>query len=359
MKAMLMLEDGRSFSGEAASGSGERIGEVVFNTAVVGYQELITDSAMAGKILVLTYPLIGNYGTASKFNESAKCWASGLVIKENSRIYSNWQAKKSFLDFASEENLLVMSATDTRALTVHLRNKGAMSGVISTQVLAPKELLAKLEAFRKKKPQSILSKISVTRPTLVGKSASRLRLAVLDLGVTNSILKQLLVMGFSPQLFPYNTTAQEILRSKPRALIISGGPEDDPELPAVVANVQLLLERLPILGISCGHEVLAAALGAKIAKMKLGHRGLNYPVYQAGSYKAEITVQNHGWMVDANSLVKIKGVKITGYNLNDHSVEEMEDKKLKAFGVQYYPVSPGFAEINNVFQRFIKIVKEH
>lgn len=359
MKAILMLQDGRSFSGEAASGSREIIGEVIFNTAVVGYQELITDPAMAGKILVLTYPLIGNYGTAPKFNESAQCWASGLIIKEGSRIYSNWQAKKSLQDFVSGQKLPVINSLDTRALTVHLRNKGAMLGIISTQAFAPKELLAKIEAFRKNKPQSILSKISVTKPTLVGKSASRPRLAVLDLGITNSILKQLLALGFSPQLFPYNTTAQEILRGKPRALIISGGPEDDPELPGVVANVKLLLKRLPILGISCGHEVLAAALGAKIVKMKHGHRGLNYPVYQAGSYKSEITVQNHGWMVDANSLVKIKGVKITGYNLNDHSVEEMEDKKLRALGVQYYPVSPGFGEINNAFKRFIKMVKEH
>jgi len=146
MKATLMLEDGRSFSGEALGGPGERIGEAVFNTAVVGYQELITDPANAGKILVLTYPLIGNYGVAPKFNESAKCRVSGLVIRENSNVYSNWQAKKSFKIFTREQNLLVMSAVDTRAVTVHLRNKGAMLGIISTQNATAKELLAKIES---------------------------------------------------------------------------------------------------------------------------------------------------------------------------------------------------------------------
>ncbi len=357
MKAILMLQDGRSFSGETLN-STERIGEVIFNTAVVGYQEMVTDPANAGKILVLTYPLIGNYGVAPKFNESLQCWAGGVVVKEISRIYSNWQAKKSFDDFSREHNLLVMHSVDTRALTVHLRNKGAMPGIISTRSTVARELLAKIEAWRKNKPQCFLSKISVTKPTLVGKTGSRPHLAVLDLGITAGITNQLLALGFSLQIFPYNTAAEEILRSRPRGLIITGGPEDEPELSKVVANVKVLLGRLPVLGISCGHQILAVALGAKIIKMKVGHRGLNYPMYQGRSYKAEITAQNHGWTVDANSLVKIKGVKITGYNLNDRTVEEMEHRKLKLIGVQYYPASPGFNEINSVFKRFIRMTKE-
>ena len=359
MKATLMLQDGRSFNAGAYGGSGERIGEVVFNTAVVGYQELVTDPANAGKILVLTYPLIGNYGIAPKFNESAQCWVSGLVIKEGSNIYSNWQAKSSLQDFVKKENLLMLSGLDTRALTVHLRNKGAMPGIISTQDNSAKELLAKIEAWRKNKPQSFLSQVSVTKPSVVTKSKTKAYLAVLDLGVTRSTIKQLLALGFSLKLFPYNASAEEILHGRPRALVIAGGPEDDPELAGVISNIKPLLKRLPILGVSLGHQVLAAALGAKIIKMKLGHRGLNYPVCQGNSYKAQITVQNHGWTVDVNSLSKIKGVKITGYNLNDRSTEEMESKNLKLIGVQYYPVSPGFDEINPIFKKFMKMIKEY
>lgn len=359
MKATLMLEDGRSFCGELMGGKDEAAGEVVFNTAVVGYQELITDPANAGNILVLTYPLIGNYGVARKFSESARCRVSAVVVKEISRIYSNWQARKSLQDFCKESGLPLMQGVDTRALAVHLRSKGAMQGIISAETPTSKELLARLKSLHNCRHCGLLKKASVNRPTLIGKGAGKRRLAVLDLGTTNSLLGQLQGMGFSLQVFPYNTNAQDILRSRPSALVISGGPEDDPELQGVVSNAKTLLGRLPILGVCCGHQVLAAALGAKIIKMKLGHRGLNYPVSRAGSYKSEITAQNHGWVVDANSLAKVKGVRITAYNLNDRTVEEIEDKKLRIIGVQYYPSSPGCGEINPVFKRFLKMIKEH
>jgi len=359
MKATLMLEDGRSFCGEFLGEKGEAAGEVIFNTAVVGYQELITDPANAGNILVLTYPLIGNYGIAHKFNESARCLVSALVVKEASRIYSNWQARKSLQDFYKEHGLIIIQGVDTRALAVHLRSKGAMRGVISAEGVSPKELLARLESSRNSRHCGLLKRISVARPILVGKGTGKRRLAVLDLGITNSLLRQLQGAGFSLQVFPYNTGAQDILRSRPGALVVSGGPEDDPELQGVVSNIKMLLGRLPLLGICCGHQVLAAALGAKIVKMKLGHRGLNYPVSQPGSYKSEITAQNHGWVVDANSMSRVKGARITAYNLNDRSVEAIEHKKLRIIGVQYCPSSPGCGEINPVFKRFLKMIKEH
>jgi carbamoyl-phosphate synthase small subunit len=157
---------------------------------------------------------------------------------------------------------------------------------------------------------------------------------------------------------PYNSTPQEILRLKPAGLIISNGPEEDVGLKEVVANVKLLINKLPILGISTGHQVLALALGAKISKLKLGHRGLNYPLYNPASYKGEISVQNHSWAVDANSLNKLRNVKITNYNLNDRSVEEIESRKLKVIGVQYYPLSPGFNEVNHVFKKFLQLIKK-
>ena len=356
MKAILMLEDGKSFSGETGGVSGEKIGGVILNTAVVGYQEMMTDPANAGKILVLTYPLIGNYGCAPKFNESKRTWLSGMVIKEKSRVFSNWQAKESFDDFIKQQNLLTLSQVDTRTLAVHLRHKGEMLGIISTRSFQPKELLSWIDDFRKKPKESLLPKISVTKPIRLGKAKAKYKIAILDLGITNSILRQMEILGFSIILFPYNTKPQEILRIKPCGLIISNGPEEDAGLNEVVAQVKELINRLPILGISTGHQVLGRALGAKIIKMKLGHRGVNYPMHNPASYKGEITVQNHSLVVDIDSLNKIKDIKITSYNLNDRSVEEIESKKLKVIGTQYYPVSPGFDEVNDVFKRFMKML---
>jgi carbamoyl-phosphate synthase small subunit len=355
MRATLMLEDGKSFSGEALN-SGEGIGKVILNTAVVGYQEMMTDPANANKILILTYPLIGNYGVAPKFNESKKVWLSGLVIKEKSRIYSNWQAKDSFDNFVKGHKLLTISEVDTRSLAVHLRQKGEMLGIISTNTFTTKELLAKIDAFRKKSSVSSLPKISVSKPIHLGKSKKSKRIAILDLGITNSIIRQLETLGLSITIMPYNATAKEILRLKPKGLLISSGPEEDIGLDEVANNIKDLIGRLPILGISTGHQLLARALGAKLVKMKLGHHGVNYPMYNPASYKGEITVQNHSYAVDVDSLNKIKNIKITGYNLNDRTVEEIESKKLRFISTQYVPLSPGFNEVNEVFKRFIRIL---
>jgi len=358
MKAILMLEDGKSFMAEGLGIEGEKIGEVIFNTAVVGYQEMITDPANAGKVLVLTYPLIGNYGVAPKFNESKGVWLSGLVIKEKSRIYSNWQAKSSFADFVKKNNLLTITEVDTRTLTVHLRQKGQMLGIISTKSFEAKDLLSKLESFRKKITVSILPKISVTRPKAAGKVKSKYKIAILDLGITNSTIKQLERLGLSLILLPYNTTAAEILRLKPHGLIISSGPEQDVGLKEVVTSVKPLIKKLPMLGLATGYQVLAQALGAKVSKMKIGHHGVNYPIHNPASYKGDITVQNHSYAVDVDSLNKIKDLKITSFNLNDRTAEEIESKKLKLIGVQYMPVSPGFDEVNNIFKKFIKIISK-
>ncbi len=356
MKAILMLEDGKIFSGEALNAVADKVGEVIFNTAVVGYQEMLTDPANAGKILVLTYPLIGNYGVAPKFNQSKEVWPCGLVIKEKTRIFSNWQAKGSFDNFIKEHGLSVISGVDTRSLAVHIRQKGHMLGIISTSCLEPRELLKKIEAFKKNEPVSLLPKISVAKPAHLGQAKGK-RVGVLDLGVTSGTVKQLEALGLSLTILPFDTTAEEISRMKLRGLVISSGPEEDTGLPSVANNIKGLLGKLPILGISCGHQVLARALGVKVNKMKVGHHGVNYPINNPATYRGEITVQNHSCVVDADSLRKIKQVKITGYNLNDRTVEEMESKKLKFIGVQYYPASPGFSEVNSTFKKFVKLLK--
>jgi len=357
MKAILMLEDGKSFSGLALSGQGERTGEVIFNTAVVGYQEMLTDPANANKIMVFTYPLIGNYGVEPKFNESKNIWLAGLVIKERSRLVSNWQAKSSFDDFIRQKNLLTVSEVDTRTLTVHLRQKGQMLGIISTITTDPKKLLSKISDFRKKTRESFLPAISVNKPVSITKAKpGQKRIVIIDLGVTSSVINQLQALGFALTLLPYNSTAQEVMRLKPHGLVISGGPEEDPGLKDVVVNLKTLIGRLPILGISTGHQVLASLLGAKLVKLKLGHHGVNYPIHNPKSFKGEITVQNHSWVVDMASLGRIKAVKVTANNLNDRSVEEIESKKLKLLGVQYSPLSPGFDQVNDTFKRFSKIL---
>jgi len=356
MKAILMLEDGKSFMGEGIGLKGEKVGEVIMNTAVVGYQEMITSPANAGKILVLTYPLIGNYGCAPKFNESDNVFLSGLVIKEKSRIFSNWQAKESFEDFIKRNKLITLFDVDTRTLAVHLRQKGSMFGVISTNCFDAKELLQKIANFCKNKPARLIADISTKTKKDLGPKGKK-RIALLDLGVTNSVIRQLESLALSLTILPYDSSAEEILKLKPAGLIISDGPEETQELEEVARNLKPLVGKLPILGIGTGSLVLANIFGAKTHKLKTGHRGVNYPVQNPALSKGEITFQNHAYVVEPASLLKVKGVKITGYNLNDRTVEEFESKKLRILGVQYLPVSPGFEEISGVFKRFMKILK--
>lgn len=355
MKAIIMLEDGKAFFGESHHSGHEAIGEVIFNTAVVGYQEMLTDPANFGKLLVLTYPLIGNYGVAPAFNESSAVWASGLILKEESRIFSNWQARKSLTDFLREHSVTCITGVDTRSLVVHLRQKGALCGIISTGTFEKKELLSRIAQYRNKPPQSALPRVSVARKRLAVKSKKRgRRIALLDLGVTNSLLRQLESLGCSVTIYPYTASAQEIMRTRPDAVVISSGPEEDPGLEGVAARIRPLLGNVPLLGISTGLQVIAMALGAKIIKMKAAHRGGNYPVLNPKSYRGEITVQNHGWTVDASSLGKVKGVKVTASNLNDRTIEEFENTRLKLMAVQYTPVSPGLGEAHAALKRFFK-----
>ena len=354
MKAMLVLEDGSAFEGVSFGVEGERIGEVAMNTAVVGYQEMMTDPANAGKILVLTYPLIGNYGVAKKFNESDKCWIAGLAIKEPSRIYSNWQAEGSFDDFVKKEDVVTISDIDTRTLAVTIRDKGEMLGIISTGSAKKSELLAKIKEYKKTAKIDFIRKISTKKPNEIRGSGSKV--AVIDLGMTNSFVKQLKALDCNITLLPHDTDAASILSKSYNGVIISNGPENDEALRGIAHTVKALLGKIPILGISTGHEVIAMALGGKLERMSLGHRGVNYPVKPDDSFKGDITVQNHTYAVNNDSMRSHKDVKITLRNVNDKSIEEMESKTLKFISTQYYPTSPGFDEVNNVFRRFLNLM---
>ena len=354
MKAILFLEDGKSFIGESDFDT-ECSGEVIINTAVVGYQEMITDPANAGKILVFTYPLIGNYGCAPQFSESAKVWVNGLVMKEKSKMYSNWQAKFSLDDFLKIHQKSAVYNLDTRTLTVHLREKGPLMGIISTLEFDPKKLLDKINKFKQQPIKTLLPEVSVQKLYSLGKAKGK-RIAVLDLGATVGLIRQLETLGFSLKVFPYNASAKQILAIKPKGLVLSSGPENDCGLETVAQNIKPLIGKLPMLGVATGCQVLAISLGAQLVRLKLGHRGVNYPIARPGTFKGEITAQNHGYVIDNNSLRNIKELKVTAYNLNDHTIEEIESKKLKIIATAYNPVSAGFNQVNAILIKFSKLL---
>lgn len=354
-KGVLVLEDGTRFDGISIGVSGERIGRVVLNTAVVGYQEMMTDPANAGKILVLTYPLIGNYGVAKKFYESKKVWVEGLIIREKSNISSNWQAEDTFDNFLIKEKTVCMSEADTRTLAVKIRDTKEMLGIISTKESGKEKLLKKLKSHAKKNKSDYIKNISVAKIKKIPGNPSGPKIGVLDLGMPNSFIKQLKDLGCNITLLPYKTDPSLILKSGLDGLVISSGPEEDTAIPQVVESARRLVGKIPILGISAGHEVIAIALGGRVKRMRIGHHGVNYPVAAPSSNKGDITVQNHSFVVDESSLDSVKDVNITLRNLNDKTIEEMESPSLKFISTQYYPASPGFNEVNEVFKRFLNM----
>jgi carbamoyl-phosphate synthase small subunit len=356
MRGILVLEDGSHFEGISIGKEGERIGEVVLNTAVVGYQEIMTDPANAGKILILTYPLIGNYGVARPFSESGRCWIEGLVIKEQSRIPSNWQTEDPFETFLQRESLVAISDMDTRTIAVKIREKGEMLGIMSTNATHKNELLKRLKSSRGKIKMEKIKEISVKRILEWHKNPSGSRIGILDLGVLKGFLNQLKKLESHLILIPYNTDPSKILSLNLDGLVVSNGPEQDEAIPEIVDVIKKLLGKLPILGVSLGHEIIGLALGGKREKMKVGHHGVNYPVCSQSSFKGEITVQNHSWVLKEALLKDRKDIIITLRNVNDKSIEEMESPDLLFISTQYYPVSPGFDEVNTVFIRFLKMI---
>lgn len=354
-RATLLLEDGTQFSGEPLGKKGVAIGPLFFDTRVVGYQEIITDPANAGKILLFTYPLIGNYGINPKFNESGRAQVKGVVIKEKSKIYSNWQAKGSWDDFLVQEKLVGITEVDTRTLAVYLREKGEIWAAISTNGKSTEELLAEIKRLKQKTMPNWIKEISTPQiQTIKGKS--KLRIGILDLGVLQSLISQLKNLGLQILILPYQSSGDDILKLKLKGLIISSGPEEDWVLDEIISTLKKLIGKIPILGIALGSQLLAKALGAKIKKMHLGHHGVNYPLKYSSSHKGDITVQNHSWVIDSDSLKKIKHIRITALHLNDATVEGFASKKYKLMAIQYYPISPGFEEVNSVLTKFLKLM---
>jgi len=358
MSALFVLEDGSSFEGISIGSAGERVGEVMLHTAVVGYQEIMTDPANAGKIVVLTYPLIGNYGVAEKFNESPKCRIEALVIKEKSRMASNWQAEDTFDRFLKSQGVVAISEVDTRTLAVRIRDNGEMLGIVSSKGGRKADLLKRLQTYEKERTSDYIKRISVKKVTELEGNGSGPKIGVLDLGILKDFIKQLQCLGCNVTLLPYNTDDETILGLNFDGVVVSSGPEEDQASSEIVPVVQRLLGKIPLLGISAGHEIICRALGGKLKRMTVGHHGVNYPVRSPDSYKGNITVQNHSYIVDEDSIKNRDDVRVTLRNVNDNSIEEMESEPLRFVSTQYYPASPGFDEVHGAFKRFVAMTQK-
>lgn len=368
MKALIALEDGLIFEGSSFGASGERSGEVVFNTSMTGYLEILTDPSYKGQIVTMTYPLIGNYGINVEDFESREPFVEGFIVKENSRIFSNWRAEKSLSEFLKEYGILGIEGVDTRALTRHIRLQGAMKAVISTEDLDKKRLVKKAKKSLGLIGRDLVKDVSCDQTYAWNKSefygqrttdnGQRFLVVVLDCGVKRNILRMLDRFGCKVEVVPAKTKAGEILKLKPDGVLLSNGPGDPEGAPYVAAEVKKLIGKLPIFGICLGHQMLGIALGGKTYKLKFGHHGGNQPVKDLKTGKVAITVQNHGFCVDIDSLDKNK-VETTHINLNDNTLEGMRHKELPVFSVQYHPeASPGPHDAGYLFKDFVEMMKE-
>jgi len=371
MEAILALEDGRVFRGRGYGASGERFGEVVFNTSLSGYQEILTDPSYAGQIVVLTYPHIGNYGTNPLDSESVRPFAEGLVVRELTQLASNWRSVEETSAFLADFGVPVIDDIDTRALVRHLREHGAMRGVISTTDLDGASLVSKAKASPSMVGLDLASRVSTgfrydwnePSPDIFEaegreRPAPRFRVVAYDYGIKHNILRRLVDVGCKVTVVPAATPASDVLELKPDGVFLSNGPGDPEPVEYAAKAVRDLMGRVPIFGICLGHQIISLALGGRTYKLKFGHHGGNHPVVDLETQKVEITAQNHGFAVDPDSLESSE-VALTHMNLNDQTLEGLRHKSLPLFSVQYHPeASPGPHDAAYLFERFAKMMEE-
>ncbi|HPS55705.1 MAG TPA: glutamine-hydrolyzing carbamoyl-phosphate synthase small subunit [Sedimentisphaerales bacterium] len=370
MKAILLLEDGTIFEGVSFGAKGQKCGEVVFNTSMTGYQEILTDPSYNEQIITMTYPLIGNYGTNPSDWESQKVFASGFIVKENCPSPSNWQNDNSLSNYLEASNVVGLQGIDTRMLVRHIRTKGAMKGIISSTDLSIVSLKKKLESYPGLVARDIVKDVTVKKSynwtkgvvdVLTGKeqkSEKKYKVIAFDFGIKQNILRILSSAGCDVRVVPANTSAKQVLEQKPDGVFLSNGPGDPAPITYAIETVQALLGKVPVFGICLGHQILSLALGGKTYKLKFGHRGANHPVKNLQTGKIEITSQNHGFCVDLDSL-KNKDIELTHVNLNDNTVEGIQCKKIPAFSVQYHPeASPGPHDAGYLFGQFIELMNK-
>ncbi len=365
--AILALEDGRVFRGTAFGAIGEAAGEVVFNTSMTGYQEVVTDPSYRGQIVVMTYPLIGNYGVNEEDVESHRPWVEGFAVREVSRIRSNWRSTKDLDTYLAENGIPGISGLDTRALARHIREAGAMRAVLSSIDGDPAGLVAKARASPHLEGRDLVKDVTCMdawewEPETAPDGPL---VAVLDYGVKYGILRCLKEVGCRVIVMPAGSTAEEIADRRPDGVMLSNGPGDPAAVPYAVAVLRQLIEDppggnpAPIFGICMGHQMLGQALGGETFKLKFGHHGANHPAKDLATGKVAITVQNHGFCVRSDSLPE-GDVEITHINLNDRTLEGLRHKRLPMLGVQFHPeASPGPHDAHYMFRRFVDLMREH
>ena len=352
--AVLLLDDGKLFKGTTFGATGQSIGEVCFNTGMTGYQEILTDPSYAKQIVTMTAPHIGNYGVNSEDIESEKIQISGFVIKEESTFPSSWRSEMSLGDYLRKQNIVGIKNIDTRALTRHLRDNGAMNGIISSIKDNKNKLTSKLKSSPSMTGLD-LAKIVSTKNIYDWSDKGEYRVAVIDFGIKKNILRLLEELDCQVTVFPASVTAKDILSFDPDGVFLSNGPGDPAAVEYGIETVKQILGEKPIFGICLGHQILAIALGAKTFKLKFGHRGINHPVKNMVEKTIEITSQNHGFAVKLESLPK--NVISTHINLNDNTSAGIESIDYPAFSVQYHPESsPGPHDSRYLFKKFIRMM---
>jgi carbamoyl-phosphate synthase small subunit len=378
MRTLLALEDGRYFEGESFGATGTRVGEVCFNTAMTGYQEVLTDPSYHGQIVAMTYPLIGNYGINSLDQESSSPHVRGFVIEELTEVPSNWRSEMTLDEYLRKWNIPGAKGIDTRALTRHLRTRGAMKACLTTEEMSPAEAMQMavqgegvigMDYVREVTTKEIYrwdqeDKLSVPWSLPSGNDEEnnralapiRFRIAAYDYGMKQNILRLLRQKGFQVTVVPATASAEEVLALDIEGVFLSNGPGDPAALPYAHKAVNHLMGKKPIFGICLGHQILAFAFGGSTFKLKFGHRGANQPVKDLRTGKVAITAQNHGFAVDAQSLPS--DVEVTHINLNDGTVEGMRHKKLPIFSVQYHPeAAPGPHDASYLFDQFADLIE--
>ena len=379
MRALLALEDAKYFEGESFGATGTRVGEICFNTAMTGYQEVLTDPSYRGQIVAMTYPLIGNYGTNSLDQESCSPHVRGFVIEELSEAPSNWRSEMSLDEYLRKWDIPGVQGIDTRALTRHLRTRGAMKACLSTEKMSVDQAVQRAvdgegvigmdyvkevstpEIYqwdpddKLSEPWSIANGNGDNKPKL---PPIRFRVVAYDYGIKQNILRLLRQKGFGVTVVPAPTTAEQTLALNPDGVFLSNGPGDPSALPYAHKTVADLMGKKPIFGICLGHQILGFAFGGSTFKLKFGHRGANQPVKDLHTGKVAITAQNHGFAVDPGSLAK--NVEVSHINLNDNTVEGMRHKELPIFSVQYHPeAAPGPHDATYFFDQFADLIEKH
>lgn len=363
-KAILYLEDGTCFWGQSLSTTGHSCGEIVFNTAMSGYQEVLTDPSYAGQIVVMTYPLIGNYGVNEEDVESSKVHVQGFVVKEFCRHHSNFRATQSLIEYLDDNAIMAIEGIDTRALTRHLREKGAMKALIATDTFDTAELAQRLKATLSMEGADWVRQVTTNekyvwneRPEAISKSQSNLKVAVIDCGIKYNILRILERLGCELHVFPAKVSVEEIQDVQPNGLFISNGPGDPAAVPYVAKTAKAFLGKLPVFGICLGHQILGLALGGKTYKLKFGHHGINHPVKDLLDQRIAITSQNHGFCLDEKSL-SADDIEIIDVNLNDHTLEGIRHKKFALLSFQHHPeAAPGPRDAEYLFNYFIDMMQ--